>query len=108
MAHKLRKMYLETDVPIYDPAQNGSKESYMYDVECYDGYAIAHVQAGVTGVPKILKMKYPTLEEVMQNKELREEIYDYRRQFVFKKYIKNINYGDIMNMRGEIAEVIYQ
>ena len=80
----------------------GDNEEHYYDVECYDGYAIATKRNDYDDdkAPAKLKVTYPKREEVIKNKKLAAEVLDYRG--LDDLTAKDITFGDIMIYLGKL------
>lgn len=89
-------MIRETDVVLYIHGKEG-----WYDVDCYDGYAFATLTEDTenAGLPKNVKLTYPTKAEVLANKSMTKEVLEYRGLYDLKA--KDIHFGDIMMCRGD-------
>lgn len=78
-----------------------------YYMECYDGYAIGMLLEDEAkefpNAPKTIRMKYPTLDDVIYDKGgIAEDILQYRG--LWDKTAEDIHYGDIMMYLGEVVE----
>lgn len=91
------KCITETDIEVYFP---NIEDDAIYDLECYDGYAIGKRVCDTDQAPMDIKMTYPTLAEVKANEELANYILKYRG--LYDLTIDDIHYGDIMMALGEI------
>ena len=75
-----------------------------YRVVCYDGYAVGTLidDAEFSNAPATIRVKYPTLEEVLSDKGgVADDILQYRG--LYDLGVKDIHYGDIMMCLGEIV-----
>lgn len=76
-----------------------------YRVVCYDGYAVGTLiddNAEFSNAPATIRVKYPTLEEVLSDKGgVADDILQYRG--LYDLGVKDIHYGDIMMCLGEIV-----
>ncbi len=91
---------IKTDVFFVDKNIFKDNNEHYYDVECYNGYAKAHLKTKDDNAPQKLNIIYPKIEDVLLNDELCREILDYCGLWDLEK--KDINYGDIMLYCGEI------
>lgn len=89
-------MIKETDIALYIHGKEG-----MYDVDCYDGYAFATLTDDVedAGLPKNVKLIYPTKAEVLADEEMTQEVLEYRG--LYDLGAEDIHFGDIMMCRGD-------
>lgn len=91
------KMIFETNVLV-----NINNKEYEYDMTCYDGYAFGVLREDANDVPNIIKMTYPTLNEVLSDMGgLADDILQYRG--LWDLDTNKIHYGDIMMCLGEIV-----
>lgn len=96
----------ETDVFFYDTQIFHDDAEHYYDLDCYDGYAIGHLQENdldeFDNEPKVIRVEYPKLEDVLKDEELCQEIRDYRYKGMPVKNT-DIHYGDVMLYCGKIV-----
>ena len=90
---------IEEDILFSDKNIFGDNEEHSYDVECYDGYGVA--TANEEGIPKKLKVTYPTLSVVLKDEGLCRDILKYRGLHDLDS--NDIHYGDVMMCFGEIS-----
>ena len=97
----MEKSILE-EVYFNDKKIFGDDEEHYYDVECFDGYAIATKSkvCDNDNAPAKLKVTYPKREEVVKNKKLAAEVLDYRG--LDDLTAKDITFGDIMIYLGKL------
>ena len=95
---------LRENVYFIDKTIFGDEFEHYYDAKCYDGYAIAKRISDDENEPYELKITYPKLAEVVEDKDLVDEILTY---FGLDDS-QDINYGDIMLYIGEDLEVVNQ
>ena len=77
---------------------------YEYDMTCYDGYAFGVLREDTNDAPNIIKMEYPTLDEVLYDMGgLADDIMQYRG--LWDLDTSKIHYGDIMMCIGEIVNL---
>lgn len=98
---------LRENVYFIDKTIFGDEFEHYYDAKCYDGYAIAKRISDDENEPYELKITYPKLAEVVEDKDLVDEILTY---FGLDDdcTAQDINYGDIMLYLGEDLEVVKQ
>ena len=97
---------LRENVYFIDKTIFGDEFEHYYDAKCYDGYAIAKRISDDENEPYELKITYPKLAEVVEDKDLVDEILTY---FGLEDCTdQDINYGDIMLYMGEDLEVVKQ
>ena len=73
----------------------------VYDMECYDGYAIGKLADDVDA-PATIRMEYPKLEDVLKDNDLCYHMLKYRG--LWDKTADDIHYGDIMMYLGKIVK----
>ena len=79
-----------------------NNKEYEYDMTCYDGYAYGVLRENTTDAPNIIKMEYPTLDEVLSDMGgVAYDILQYRG--LWDLDTSKIHYGDIMMCLGEIV-----
>ena len=79
-----------------------NNKEYEYDMTCYDGYAYGVLRENTTDVPNIIKMEYPTLDEVLY--DMGGVAYDtLQYRGLWDLDTSKIHYGDIMMCLGEIV-----
>ena len=77
-------------------------KEYEYDMTCYDGYAYGVLRENTTDAPNIIKMEYPTLNDVIYDKGgIADYILSYRGLWDLDE--SKIQYGDIMMCLGEVV-----
>lgn len=81
----------------------GDNNEHCYEVECYDGYAIAHLADAEDKAPKELRLTYPIMEHIKDNDDLCNEILRYRG--LYDKEKDDIHYGDIMIYCGILERI---
>ena len=97
---------LRENVYFIDKTIFGDEFEHYYDAKCYDGYAIAKRISDDENEPYELKITYPKLAEVVEDKDLVDEILTYFG--LDDCTAQDINYGDIMLYMGEDLEVVKQ
>ena len=104
----MTKTYILRDnVYFVDKTIFGDEFEHYYDAKCYDGYAIAKRISDDENEPYELKITYPKLADVVNDKELVDEILTYFGLVdLYGCTAKDINYGDIMLYLGEDLEVV--
>ena len=81
---------------------NINNKEYEYDMTCYDGYAFGVLRENTNDVPNIIKMTYPTLNEVLSDMGgVADDILQYRG--LWDLDASKIHYGDIMMCLGEVV-----
>lgn len=91
------KMIFETNVLV-----NINNKEYEYDMTCYDGYAFGVLREDANDVPNIIKMTYPTLNEVLSDMGgLADDILQYRG--LYDLSVEDLHYGDVMMYMGEVV-----
>ena len=99
---KKKKFYFEEDVELVDKEFFGDNEAHYYNIKCFDGHATAHKADEDDEIaPNVVEMTYPTLAEVLADKEKAKEVLDYRGLWDLKP--SDIQYGDVMMCYGKIA-----
>lgn len=91
---------IENDILLSDQLFFGDNKEHPYNFKCYDGYAVGTALEDET--PQIVEMTYPTLEEILANKEKTEKILKYRG--LYDLYSNDLHYGDVMVTFGEIVK----
>ena len=83
---------------------NINNKEYEYDMTCYDGYAYGVLRENTDEVPNIIKMEYPTLNDVIYDKGgIADDILTYRG--LYNLSVDDIHYGDIMMCLGEVVPI---
>ena len=83
---------------------NINNKEYEYDMTCYDGYAYGVLREDTDEVPNIIKMEYPTLNDVIYDKGgIADYILTYRG--LYNLSVDDIHYGDVMMCLGEIVPI---
>ena len=91
------KMIFETNVLV-----NINNKEYEYDMTCYDGYAFGVLREDANDAPNIIKMTYPTLNEVLSDMGgLADDILQYRG--LYDLSVEDLHYGDVMMYMGEVV-----
>lgn len=91
------KMIFETNVLV-----NINNKEYEYDMTCYDGYAFGVLRENTNDVPNIIKMTYPTLNEVLSDMGgVADDILQYRG--LYDLSVEDLHYGDVMMYMGEVV-----
>jgi hypothetical protein len=99
---KKKDFYFEDEIELVDEKFFGDNEEHLYNIQCFDGHATAYKADEDDEIaPNVVKMVYPTLAEVLADKEKAEEVLDYRGLWDLKP--SDIHYGDIMMCYGKIA-----
>jgi hypothetical protein len=93
------------DIYLYDEDTFADNDEHLFDVECYDGYAIATrcEDEDNTNIEQV-RLEYYTLAEVLSNEILSEQVLQYNGLYDLSP--SDINYGDIMMAYGRIIKVI--
>lgn len=96
---------LREEVYLYDEDLFADSDEHLFDVECYDGYAIATrcEDEDNTNIEEV-RLEYYTLAEVLSNAFLSEQVLQYNGLYDLSP--SDINYGDIMMAYGKITKVI--
>lgn len=89
----------EIEVIFQDEKIFGDNEEHYYDVMCYDGYGIGISSDGFS-TPKEIKITYPKLSEILEDKDRTNYILKYRGLHDLNE--RDIHYGDIMMAFGKI------
>ena len=93
------KMIFETNVMV-----NINNKEYEYDMTCYDGYAFGVLREDTNDAPNIIKMEYPTLNEVLYDMGgLADDILQYRG--LCDLSVEDLHYGDVMMYMGEVVNL---
>ena len=83
---------------------NINNKEYEYDMTCYDGYAYGVLREDTDEVPNIIKMEYPTLDEVLSDKGgIADDILQYRG--LYDLSVEDLHYGDVMMYMGEVVPI---
>lgn len=92
-------------VYLYDEDLFADRVEHLFDVKCYDGYAIATrcEDEDNTNIEQV-RLEYYTLAEVLSNEILSEQVLQYNGLYDLSP--SDINYGDIMMAYGIITKVI--
>ena len=81
-----------------------NNKEYEYDMTCYDGYAYGVLREDTDEVPNIIKMEYPTLNDVIYDKGgVADYILTYRG--LYNLSVDDIHYGDVMMCLGEVVPI---
>lgn len=81
-----------------------NNKEYEYDMTCYDGYAYGVLREDTDEVPNIIKMEYPTLNDVIYDKGgVADYILTYRG--LCNLSVDDIHYGDVMMCLGEVVPI---
>lgn len=79
-----------------------NNKEYEYDMTCYDGYAYGVLRENTTDAPNIIKMVYPTLDDVLNDMGgVAYDILNYRG--LWDLDVEKICYGDVMMCLGEVV-----
>lgn len=89
---------LETDIIVTLP---NIKDDAIYDLKCYDGYATGERICDNEQAPKVIRMEYPKLAEVLADEEKASYVLEYRGLYDLTP--NDIHYGDIMVAYGEVV-----
>ena len=103
----------EDDVLLQDKAIFGDNNEHSYNWRGYDGWAIG-VLSDVEdkNAPKQVRLKYPTIQEVLNNEELANRVMTYRglndTDSAYKGGFEpsDINYGDATMALGKLEGVV--
>jgi hypothetical protein len=108
---KANKPIIETDINFYGSLKEATGEELetildselCYNCECYDGYAICTLcEYEPQDVQyKKIRVKYPTLAEVLANEEMWVKVLEYRGLYNLTK--EDITFGDIMMRFAEVV-----
>lgn len=96
------KSCLAEEVYFWDRDIFGDEKEHYYNVECFDGHAVATKSEAYDDdkAPAKLRVTYPKREEVIKNKEMTEEVLDYRG--LDGLTADDITYSDIMIYYGKL------
>lgn len=94
-----RKPIIETDIFVTIPSIN---DDAIYDFKCFDGHAIGERVCDTENAPKTIRMKYPKLDEVLEDENKSSYVLEYRGLYDLTP--ADIHYGDIMMAYGEVVE----
>ena len=97
----MRKVYIEDSVLFTDKDFFGDNKEHEYFCRCHDGFALC-ISSVYSNAPDVIKVKYPKLKEL--TKEQKDYIIDYRGLYDLTR--KDIHYGDVMVVYGEIEKSI--
>lgn len=99
---KQEKSILENGVYLVDNSVFNDGNEHIYDVECFDGYAIATkaVDEESENAPSRLKLSYPLRAEIVNNEDKAHKVLEYRGLYDLKP--QDITFGDIMMCMGKI------
>jgi hypothetical protein len=98
------KKIIETDIEFINEEVFGDDKGHYYNVECFDGYAIAKLADAEDKVaPKELRLTYPVMEHIKEDDDLCDTILKYRG--LYDKDKGDIHYGDIMLYCGIIEKI---
>lgn len=92
-----KEFKLEKGIALIDKKVFGDNKEHYYTIRCFDGYAIAKRESNSANEPRELKLVYPTLENVLNDKKKCIEVINYRDESN-----GDINVGDIMLCYGKI------
>lgn len=95
------KIIIEDSVLFTDKKFFGDNKEHEYFCRCYDGYAIC-MSSVYSNAPDVIMVKYPKLKELTN--EQKDHILDYRGLCDLTR--KDIHYGDVMVVYGEIEKSI--
>lgn len=90
---------LETDILVHLHDLN---DEVAYDFTCYDGHATGNRVDDILEAPKTIEMEYPTLAEVLADKDKARYILEYRG--LYDLNANDIHYGDVMMAYGEMRK----
>lgn len=93
-------MVIETEIEV-----NIGEDTYLYDLKCSDGEAIGTLcpfDLFDPDAPRVIKMEYPKLADVLADEDMCEEILEYRGLHDLSP--SDIHYGDVMMVFGEVVE----
>ena len=94
---------LSKEILFQDVCFFNDENEHTYDVECHDGYGIGTLaDEDDNNAPKTIKVKYPTLAEVLADEEMSTYVLRYRG--LYDLSAKDIRYDDIMLAYGEIID----
>lgn len=88
---------LEKGIALVDNKIFGDNNEHYYTIRCFDGYAVAKRELNGANEPRELKLVYPTLENVLNDRKKSLEVINYRNS-----PNGDINVGDIMLCYGKI------
>lgn len=99
------RYFLVENVLLYDEELFGDSDEHLFDIKCYDGYAIATISSDedIRDIEQV-RLEYYTLAEVLSNDILSAQVLRYNGLYDLSP--KDINYGDIMMAYGKITKVI--
>lgn len=97
-----KQFILETEVLLTDAEVFCDPEEHPYNVYCTDGFAFAERADDTPNAPSLLKLTYPTLDEVRADEDMAHEVLVYRD--LYDRTADDITYGDIMMRYGTIVK----
>ena len=111
---RLTDRFIQEDyVLLQDKSIFGDNNEHSYNRRCYDGWAVGILSdVEDKNAPKQVRLKYPKIQEVLNNEELTNRVMPYRglndTDSAYKKGFEptDINYGDIMMALGKIDGVV--
>lgn len=80
----------------------GDNLEHTYKCKCFDGYAIGELK-DKTNAPYMIKLVYPTLDEIINNEDMCDEVLQYNGLFDCDE--TDITFGDIMKCYGRIDSI---
>lgn len=97
-----QKSVLEEGVYLCNRVVFKDEETHEYNIECFDGYAIAkRVDKSDKKAPAQLKLEYPKRSDILAKDERSSFVLSYRG--LFDLCPNDITFGDIMLAYGKIV-----
>lgn len=93
----------ENEVIFNDMNVFGDNEEHYYNVKCYDGYAIGVSTYNNNNEPKYIKVTYPKLSAILDDRDRTSYILRYRG--LYDLFARDIHFGDVMMSFGVISPI---
>lgn len=98
---KRQKPVIEEDILLCDKGIFGDDMEHSYNIECFDGHAIATLSDDPSeNVPAMLTLTYPLRKDIIADDSKAQEVLTYRGLYDLTP--KDITFGDIMVKYGTI------
>lgn len=98
---KRQKSIIEEDILLCDKEIFGDDMEHSYNIECFDGHAIATLNEDPSdNIPEELSLTYPLKKDVVADNSKAQEVLTYRGLYDLSS--KDITFGDIMMKYGTI------
>lgn len=94
----MKTCVMETDILVSFP---NIDDEGVYDLQCYDGYAIGIRTCDSEEFPATIRMEYPLLADILDSEEAVNHVLTYRG--LWDLSAKDIHYGDVMMAYGSVA-----